>query len=146
MQLHREWLMSDLNKLQMDRRAVTNMQTELQALELEYKALKATAYDKMPGASGNNSSQEKMELNLAKREEIDTCLRATKAHVIHMEILLDQLPEEDRDLIEKTVVLHSRTIEQMAEQIGVEPRQVYNKRRAAIDNLLRLRFGQGYRP
>ena len=146
MQLHREWLMSDLNKLQMDRRAVANMQTELQALELEYKALKATSYDKMPGASGNNSSQEKMELNLAKREEIDTCLRATKAHVIHMEILLDQLPEEDRDLIEKTVVLHSRTIEQMAEQIGVEPRQVYNKRRAAIDNLLRLRFGQGYRP
>ena len=146
MQLHREWLMSDLAKLQTDRKAVNNLEAELRSLEMEFKALKATAYDKIPSGSGGNSQQEKMELNLAKREEIIVCLNATRSHVHHMELLLDQLDHDDRDLIDAMVIKHSKTAEQMAEILGIDPRQVYNRKRTAIDNLLRLRFGKGYRP
>lgn len=146
MQLHREWMMQDLSKLQTDRKAISNLQKELDALEAEFTALKATAYDKVPGGSGGNSQQDKIELNLAKREEITVCLNATMCHVKYMENLLDQLDRNDRELIEKTVILHSKTMEQMAEQLGIDPRQVYNRKRTAIDNLLRLRFGIGYRP
>ena len=146
MQLHREWLMQDLSKLQTDRKALSNLQAELNSLETEYTALKATAYDKMPSGNGGNSQLDKIELNLAKREEIIVCLNATRSHVEHMELLLDQLDHDDRDLIDAMVIKHSKTAEQMAEILGIDPRQVYNRKRTAIDNLLRLRFGKGYRP
>ena len=85
MQLHREWMMLDLKKLQNDRKAMKNLQEELTSLESEFNTLKATDYDKVPGNSGGNSQLEKMELNLAKREELIVCLKATKEHVEHME-------------------------------------------------------------
>ena len=146
MQLHREWLMSDLKKLQTDRKALSNLQDELHSLETEYTVLKATAYDKVPGNSGGNSQLDKIELNMAKREELIVCLKATREHVEYMENILGQLDRNERELIEKTIILHSKTMEQMAEQLGIDPRQVYNRRRDAIDNLMHLRFGRGYRP
>ena len=146
MQLHREWMMSDLAKLQTDRKAVVNLQRELDALEVEFTALKATSYDKVPGGSGGNGQQDKVELNIAKREEIMLCLNATQCHVKHMENLLDQLDRNDRDIIEKMVILHSKTAEQMAEQLGVDTRTVHRRKHNAIENLMRLRFGGGYRP
>ena len=146
MQLHREWLMSDLKKLQTDRKALSNLQDELHSLETEYTVLKATAYDKVPGNSGGNSQLDKIELNMAKREELINCMNATREHVDFMENLLGQLDRNERELIEKTIILHSKTMEQMAEQLGIDPRQVYNRRRDAIDNLMHLRFGRGYRP
>ena len=146
MQLHREWLMSDLKKLQTDRKALSNLQDELHSLETEYTVLKATAYDKVPGNSGGNSQLDKIELNMAKREKLIVCLKATREHVEYMENILGQLDRNERELIEKTIILHSKTMEQMAEQLGIDPRQVYNRRRDAIDNLMHLRFGRGYRP
>ena len=146
MQLHREWLMQDLNKLQTDRKALRNLQEELNSLETEYTVLKATAYDKQPSGNGGNSQLDKIELNLAKREELTNCIKATRSHVEFMENLLGQLDRNERDLIEETIIKHSKTMEQMAEQLGIDPRQVYNRRRDAINNLLHLRFGRGYRP
>ena len=146
MQLHREWMMSDLKKLQTDRKALSNLQEELHSLETEHTVLKATVYDKVPGNSGGNSQLDKIELNMAKQEELNLCIQATKEHVDYMENLLGQLDRNDRELIEKTIILHSKTMEQMAEQLGIDPRQVYNRRRDAIDSLMHLRFGRGYRP
>ena len=146
MKLHREWLMNDLASLQTDRFAVKHLSEELNTLELEYTALKATAYDKMPGGSGGNSNLEKIELNLAKREEIIHCLNATRSHVEDMEHLLERLDPDDRELIEKTVILHSMTHEKMAEKLGVDPRTISNRKREVINKLLSMRFGSGYRP
>ena len=146
MQLHREWLMSDLKKLQADRKALQNLQEELHSLETEYTVLKATNYDKVPGNCGGNSQLDKIELNLAKHEEIIHCIQATREHVEFMEKLLDQLDRSDRDLIEETIIKHSKTMEKMAEYLGIEPRQAYNRRSDAINNLLHLRFGRGYCP
>ena len=146
MQLHREWLMNDLKKLQTDRKSLQNIQDELHSLETEYTVLKATSYDKIPSGNGGNSQLDKMEMNLAKREELTICLQATREHVEFMENLLNQLDRDERDLIDKTVILHSKTNEQMAEQFGIDPRQIYNRKRTAIDKLLHLRFGRGYRP
>lgn len=146
MKLHREWLMGDLASLQTHRAAIKNLSEELKSLELEFTALKATAYDKMPGGSGDNSNLEKIELNLAKREEIILCLNATRSHVAYMENLLGQLDPNDKDLIEKTVVLHSMTHEKMAEKLGVDPRTISNRKREVINKLLTLRFGSGYNP
>ena len=146
MQLHREWLMDDLANLQTDRKAIQNIQKDIKSLESEYTVLKATCYDKVPGNSCGNSQLDKMELNLAKREELNLCLNGTIEHVKYMEDLLGQLDRNERELIEKTIVLHSATNEKIAEQLGVDPRTIYRKKSEVIGKLLRLRFGRGYRP
>ena len=147
MQLHREWLLNDLRQLNTDRFAVTQLKAEIQTLELEYGAIKATSYDKIPAGGNGNSQQDKLELNIAKRQELTASLKATESHVNDMERLLDQLNPEDRKLIEKLEVGRgSYTAEAVAEEIGLEVRQVHNRKKNAIDKLSRLRFGQGYRP
>lgn len=147
MQLHREWLLTDLRQLNTDRFAVTQLRSEIETLELEFGAIKATSYDKIPSGGSGNSQQDKLELNLAKREELTASLKATESHVKDMERLLSQLTPDDRKLIEKLEIGRgSYTAEAVAKEIGIEVRQVHNRKKAAIDRLSRLRFGQGYRP
>ena len=146
MQLHREWLIKDLQGLPQDRAAIRQLTSEIETLALEFKAIKATNYDKLPSGGNGNSQQEKIENNIAKREELKTCLEYTRHHVGDMDKLLSRLSEPDRTIIEKTYITGHCTTEEIAEEIGLSVRQVLNRKRDAVDKLLHLRFGQGYRP
>lgn len=146
MKLHREWMIDDLKRLQTARFAIKQQTAELETLELEFTAIKATNYNKLPSGSGDNTQRDKLELNIAKRQELTACKSATERHVADMERLLAQLSDEERDLLERTYIKHSRTVEQIAEEEGVTSRQIYNRQRDATNRLLELRFGQGYAP
>lgn len=147
MQLNREWLLKDLRQLNSDRFAVTQLQSELEALELEFTAIKATNYDKIPTGSNGNSQRDNLENAIAKKQHIETSLAATKAHVENMERLLAQLQPIDRKIIEKLEVAKgSYSTEIVAEEIGLEVRQTLNRKREAIEKLIQMRFGQGYQP
>ena len=112
-------LYEDLQRLSEDYFALSHIPEELQTLELEYTALKATSYDKQPGGGGGgNSQRDKVEMNIYKRETLKQDLIVTQRHVADMERLLNQLTPSERDLIEKLVIRHSRTTEQYAEEIG----------------------------
>ena len=147
MQLHRDWLLKDLRQLNADRFAVTQLQSELETLKLEMTAIKATNYDKIPSGGNGNSQRDNMENAIAKEESLRTSLAATTAHVADMERLLTQLQPIDRKIVEKLVVAKgSYSAETVAEEIGLEVRQVHNRKHDAIDKLIHLRFGQGYQP
>ena len=139
-------LYEDLQRLAEDYFALSHIPEELETLELEYTALKATSYDKQPGGSGGNSQRDKVEMNIYKREILKQDLVVTQRHVADMERLLGQLTPSERDLIDKLVIRHSRTTEQYAEEIGIQSRQVLNRKANALEKLKRLRFGQGYQP
>jgi DNA-directed RNA polymerase specialized sigma24 family protein len=147
MRLHKEWLQQDLEQLEGDRFAIKQLREELITVNVEYKAIKATNYDKVPsGSSNGNTQRDKLENAIAKKEELSRSLRATERHVADMERLLNQLQPKDREIIEKLIIKKSSTAEKVAEEIGIEVRQVHNRKRNAIERLTRLRFGQGYRP
>ena len=147
MQLNRELLIDDLRRLNSDRFAITQIQSELHTLELEYASIKATNYDKMPTGGNSNSQQESLINNIAKKQHLEACLSATKAHIEDMERLLSQLQPIDRKIIEKLEVARgSYSTEVVAEEIGLEVRQTLNRKRDAIEKLIQLRYGQGYQP
>ncbi len=145
MQILREWLIQDLKTLSAKRFAVDQMTSELNTLEIEYKGIKASNYDDLPSNTGVNKQLEKIEWNLARRETLTAALEATKSHVANMERLLSQLSDKDKEIIEKMIV-EDRTAEQLAEYLGIETRQIFNRKRDAIERLLYLRFGDGYKP
>lgn len=147
MQLNRELVLNDLRRLNSDRFAVTQLQSELETIELEFTAIKATNYDKIPSGGNGNSQRDNLENAIAKKQHMETSLAATRAHVADMERLLSQLQPIDRKIIERLEVARgSYSTETVAEEIGLEVRQTLNRKRDAIEKLIQLRFGQGYQP
>ena len=147
MQFNKELVLNDLRRLNSDRYAVTQLQSELEEMELEFTAIKATNYDKIPAGGGGNTQRDNLEETIAKKQYREACLAKTKAHVANMENLLSQLQPIDRKIIERLEVAKgSYSTEMVAEEIGLEVRQTLNRKRDAIEKLIQLRFGQGYQP
>ena len=61
-------------------------------------------------------------------------------HIADMERLLSQLGEQERAVIETTVICRKNSVPDM------NKKQLYVIKRNAIDELCRLRFGVAYRP
>ena len=49
---YKKWLVEDLQNLERQRFAITQLREELETVVAEYDAIKATNYDKMPSGSG----------------------------------------------------------------------------------------------
>lgn len=140
-------LMSDLERLPKDQFSIKQMQMELEEVTAAYTAIKATDYDKLPSGSGENSQEEKMLTAIARKTQLEAWIAATQLHVQNMENLLSTLSPEDRRLIEKTVINRKKNAEdEVADEIGLERRQVYNRKNAILHQLCQMRYGQGYQP
>ena len=144
---YRDRMTAELSRYPMDKQAIMQIQMELETLEAEITSIKATDYDKMPTGRGTNTQQEKLIDAIARKEEKKANLRATELKVRDMEMLLSALQPEDRTLIEKTIIHRERNAEEnLADELGLEKRQVFNRKNAAITQLCMIRYGQGYQP
>jgi len=143
----REWLQRDLERLPYDKYSLQHQKEELKEIEAEYTAIKATSYDKMPSGSGDNTQEEKLLSAIAKKTKLTAWITATEMHVANMEALLNTLTDEEKIIVEKTIINRNKNAEEdVAEEIGIERRQVYNRKNAILHRLCQMRFGQGYQP
>ena len=67
---YKKWLVEDLQNLERQRFAITQLKEELETVVAEYDAIKATNYDKMPSGSGTNVQEEKLLTAIAKKDEL----------------------------------------------------------------------------
>lgn len=142
---YKKWLIEDLQNLERMKFAITQLQEELYTVEAEYTAIKATNYDKMPSGSGDNIQEEKLLTAIAKKDQLAANLRYTQRHVADMERLLNQLPDDERRIIECMVISGGKyAADSLADELGYERRQIYNKRNAALSHLAQLRHGASY--
>ena len=144
---YKKWLIDDLQSLERMRFAITQMQQELETVEAEYAAIKATNYDKMPSGSGDNLQEEKLLTAIAKKDELTANLRYTEKHVSDMERLLAQLPDDERRIIERTVIGKEKyATASLAEELGYEQAHIYRLKNRALMHLAQLRHGASYQP
>lgn len=144
---YKKWLIEDLQNLERQRFAITHLKEELEQLNAELTAIKATNFDKMPSGSGDNIQEEKLLTAIAKKDELAANLKATTLHVRNMESLLEQLPDDERRIIDCMIVNGSKyAADGLADELGYERRQIYNKRNAALSHLAQLRHGTSYQP
>ena len=97
----KDWLMPDLRCLEAKRSSLEHIQEELARLKLEESAIKATDYDKINVSGGDNHQEDKLITNIAKREELSRNYEITKREVTEMDMLLSELDEEEREIMEK---------------------------------------------
>ena len=144
---YRRWLIEELQNYERDKFSLHQTQEELETLEAEFTAIKATNYDKMPGGSGDNVQEEKLLTVLAKKDERQKNLEHTARHVEDIERLLSQLPENERKIIELAVIKKNRYSDyELEEMIGYERTQIWRLKNKALNHLARLKFGVSYQP
>ena len=142
---YRKWLIEDLQNLDRCKFSITQMTEELQTLEAEFAAIKATNYDKMPGGSGDNVQEEKLLTAIAKRDELKANLKFTKRRVADMERLLTKLPAEERRVSERMFVHREKYAgDNLAEELDCDTTTVYRIKNRALTHLAQMRHGFGY--
>lgn len=144
---YKKWLIDDLQSLERMRFAIAQLREELETVEAEYAAIKATNYDKMPSGSGDNLQEEKLLTAIAKKDELTANLRYTEKHVADLDRLLQQLPDDERQIIERTVIRQEKyAADSLADELGYERAHVYRLKNRALMHLAQLRHGASYQP
>lgn len=138
---------NDLMKLNKWKFAVFQLQSELETLDAEYAAIKATDYDKMPGGSGDNQQEEKLVTAIARKDQKQAELKLNKMRVADMERLLEQLNDDERRVIDRIVINHEKyAVANLCEELGYESAQIYRIKNRALMHLTQMRHGAAYQP
>ena len=144
---YKDIMCRDLQNLNRWKFAIIQQESELETLELEFTAIKATNYDKMPGGSGDNVQEEKLITAIAKKDELEANITWNKKRVEDLERLLDQLPDDERRIIERTVINSEKyAADSLAEELGYERTQIWRIKNKALARLTQLRHGAAYQP
>lgn len=142
---YRKWLIEDLQTLERYRSSIAQMTSEIETLRAEFTAIKATNYDKMPKASGDNIQEEKLLTNIAKRDELEANLKATVLHVEDMDRLLSMLSNDERRIVQRMFVKREKyAADNLANELGYETAHIYRLKNQALTHLAQLRHGKGY--
>lgn len=142
---YKKWLIEDLQTLERLRFSIGQMTSELETLEAEFTAIKATNFDKMPKGSGENPQEEKLLTNIAKRDELSANLKATVLHVEDMDKLIGALPDDERRIIERMFIKREKyAADSLSEELGYEIAHIYRLKNQALTHMAQLRHGKGY--
>lgn len=142
---YRDMIVNDLQKMLSWEFSVWQMIEELRTLDEEYATIKATNYDKMPTGSGENTQEEKLITAIAKRDQKRHELNLTKRRLADMKRLLDQLDEEEKQVIQVTVI-DRKSYDIVAQQLHCDISTISRKRNKALSHLAQLRHGAAYKP
>ena len=144
---YRDIIIRDFSALNRWKFALMQQQEELETIDLEFSAIKATNYDKMPTGSGENTQEEKLVTAIAKKDALLANLEFNRRRVADLERLLDQLPDDERLVIERTVINGEKyATDALAEELGYERTQIWRIKNKALAHLCQLRHGAAYQP
>ena len=142
---YKSWIIDDLRSLERLRYSIPSMETELETIEAECTAIRATDYDRIPGGSGGQ--EEHLLSAIARKDALRANLKATSAKVKLLENLLNALPDDERRVLELMHVSPgSHAVARLCEELGYESAQIYRVKDRALLHLAQLRFGAGYQP
>lgn len=143
---YRDIMIRDLANLNRWKFAINQAVEELETLNAEFAAIKATNYDKMPVGSGENTQEERLVTAIAKKDQKEAELAFNRRRVADIERLLAQLPDEERLAIEMTIISKDQPVDSVADELGYEVRNVYRLRNNGLKKLCQLRHGAAYQP
>lgn len=140
-------MQTDLGNLKHWKAAVLQIQEELRTIDAEFTAIKATSYDKMPSASGENTQEEKLVSAMARKAQKEAELELNERRVADIERILALLDDNERRIIERMVVNHDKyAVDSLMNELGYERTNIYNIGDRALMKLCKLRYGAAYRP
>lgn len=142
---YKKWIIEDLQNLERNEFAIVQIKSELETLEAEFTAIKATSYDKMPKASGTNTQEDKMLTAIAKKIELEANLKATMLHVDDMRRVINALPADEKLIVERMFVHREKyAADNLAADLCYDTSQIYRLKNNALMHIAQMRHGVGY--
>ncbi len=124
------------------RQSLENIPAEIKRLELDYRALRASVPDSIPGSGSGSRREDAMLSNIVRREELARQLESARAWVALADGGLAALDEEDRLVLDRFYVhRHKGACERLCEELDREKAQVYRRRDRALKRFTLALYG-----
>lgn len=144
---YKDRMCGDLQDLNGWKFTIVQMREELDTINAELTAIKASNFDKMPVGSGDNYQDKKLVDALSKKEELEDLLALNERKVANIERLLNELTEEERKIIDRMIINREMyAADRLVVELGYERRNIYRMRDNAIRKLCQLRYGVAFHP
>ena len=140
------WRMEAMNELREHtarRQALKNIPSKIAELEAAMTAIRSGTSDGTPVSGGGSGRENALLNNIVSREKLEKSLKDTKAAVRRVENALEVLPEEDQRILECFFILPRKdAVFQLADELSIEKKTVYNRRNDALYRFTKAMYGE----
>lgn len=144
---YKDLIRTDLSNVNRWKFSIVQHKEELETLNAEFTAIKATNYDKMPSGSGENKQEEKLITIIARKGQLEAELKLNERKVADIERLLNELNDDERRIIERIVINRDKyAADSLAEELCYDRTHIYKIMDGALKKLCQLRYGASYQP
>lgn len=130
------WRMDALNQLQCHKArkvSLLNIQKRIEGLERDVVAIRSSTADGTPVQGGGSGREDMLLNNIVERQRLQESLVRTKNSVDSVERALSALPDDDKRILEYFYISPRKgAASQVARELGIEEKTVYNRRNNAI--------------
>lgn len=130
------WRMDALNELQAHnarKQALENIPSRIAELEDNLTAIRSSTADSTPVQGGGSGREDMLLNNIVTRQRLEESLKRTKEAVDRVERALSALTEDDRRILECFFITPRKgAAMQLASELAIEEKTVYNRRNNAV--------------
>lgn len=130
------WRMDALNELQAHnarKQALENIPSRIAELEDNLTAIRSSTADGTPVQGGGSGREDMLLNNIVTRQRLEESLKRTKEAVDRVERALSALTEDDRRILECFFITPRKgAAMQLASELAIEEKTVYNRRNNAV--------------
>lgn len=130
------WRMDALNELQAHnarKQALENIPSRIAELEDNLTAIRSSTADGTPVQGGGSGREDTLLNNIVTRQRLEESLKRTKEAVDRVERALSALTEDDRRILECFFITPRKgAAMQLASELAIEEKTVYNRRNNAV--------------
>lgn len=130
------WRMDALNELQAHnarKQALVNIPSRIAELEASITAIRSATADGTPAQGGGSGREDMLLNNIVMRQKLEESLDRTKEAVARVDRALSVLTEDDQRILECFFITPRKgAASQLASEIHIEEKTVYNRRNNAV--------------
>lgn len=130
------WRMDALNELQSHaarKISILNIQKRIASLERDVVAIRSSTSDGTPVQGGGSGREAMLLNNIVERQRLTESLKRTREEVDRVEQALSALTDDNRRILECFFVSPRKGAAiQLANEMGIDEKTVYNRRNDAI--------------
>lgn len=139
------WRMEAMNELReynARKQAIKNIPGKIAELEAAITAIRGGAADDIPVQSSGSGRENALLNNIVSRQKLEKSLQETEAAVTRVEGALNALTKEDRRILECFFIIPRQgAVSQLASELLIEEKTVYNRRNDALYRFMKAMYG-----
>ena len=139
----RRVVIDDLERHDMRRSAISNLQQRISELDADMSRLQAVKFDGISVQGKKSTLEERLAAVIDEKTELVERLRKTKAQRRRIEKALEMLTPEEQEILKKFYIerVDGETKMDLCDELGIERSELYRRKDRALDRLEFVLYG-----